>query len=382
MGLLDFFQGASNAAAGNVSGPVDAIAWALRKAGVPVGDAPMGSSQWMAQMGLTRPANGYAGLLGEAAGLSMPIVAAAKAPQIARGLLSLDDKAMDMARQGVERAMLANGGIQPATVWHGSPHNFDKFDASKIGTGEGAQAYGHGLYLAESPEVAGSYKAALSGRGDAAGAVAKHVPARQFTSDEIAAIHRAATGDDPIEVAARRLGYRQASLRGVDEAALTRAIADVRDQAHGSLYKVDLPDEKIARMLDWDKPLSQQPKAVRDAFEPMVAPIRAEMAKPANPGWGDLAAPTNFDPSGQELLGLLRNRDANLTAQQFLGNGLGPDVSRNLLQKGIPGIRYLDGGSRVAGTGTSNYVIFPGNENMLTILERNGQPVSNLGLGK
>lgn len=117
MGLLDFFQGASNAAAGNVSGPVDAIAWALRKAGVPVGDAPMGGSQWMAQMGLTRPANGYAGLLGEAAGLSMPIVAAAKAPQIARGLLSLDDKAMDMARQGVERAMLANGGIQPATNW-------------------------------------------------------------------------------------------------------------------------------------------------------------------------------------------------------------------------------------------------------------------------
>ena len=26
------------------------------------------------------------------------------------------------------------------TVWHGSPHTFDKFDLSKIGTGEGAQA--------------------------------------------------------------------------------------------------------------------------------------------------------------------------------------------------------------------------------------------------
>ena len=31
-----------------------------------------------------------------------------------------------------------------ANVFHGSPHKFDAFDASKIGTGEGAQAYGHG----------------------------------------------------------------------------------------------------------------------------------------------------------------------------------------------------------------------------------------------
>ena len=38
-------------------------------------------------------------------------------------------------------------------------------------------------------------------------------------------------------------------------------------------------------------------------------------------------------------------------------------------------IRYLDGGSRGAGTGTSNYVVFPGNENLLKILERNGQPL-------
>src|SRR3990167_3149930 len=43
------------------------------------------------------------------------------------------------------------------TVFHGSPHEFTQFDASKIGTGEGAQAYGHGLYFAENPKVAGNY---------------------------------------------------------------------------------------------------------------------------------------------------------------------------------------------------------------------------------
>ena len=44
------------------------------------------------------------------------------------------------------------------TAYHGSPHDFDRFDLSKIGTGEGAQAYGHGLYFAENEGVAKGYR--------------------------------------------------------------------------------------------------------------------------------------------------------------------------------------------------------------------------------
>jgi len=40
-------------------------------------------------------------------------------------------------------------------AYHSSPHDFDRFDLSKIGTGEGAQVYGHGLYFAENPKVSG-----------------------------------------------------------------------------------------------------------------------------------------------------------------------------------------------------------------------------------
>lgn len=43
-------------------------------------------------------------------------------------------------------------------AYHGSPHDFDRFDFSKIGTGEGAQAYGHGGYFADNEAVASSYK--------------------------------------------------------------------------------------------------------------------------------------------------------------------------------------------------------------------------------
>ena len=94
MGLLDFLQSASNTAAGNVSAPVDGIAWLLRKAGVPVGDSPVGGSDWMEKQGLTRPVQqSAASLAGETVGLLGPMVAAAKAPQIAGGLLQAADNA-------------------------------------------------------------------------------------------------------------------------------------------------------------------------------------------------------------------------------------------------------------------------------------------------
>ena len=60
-------------------------------------------------------------------------------------------------------SLFGAAGLLPAgfTVYHGTPHKFTKFDSSKIGTGEGAQAYGHGLYFAENPETAGVYSRTL-----------------------------------------------------------------------------------------------------------------------------------------------------------------------------------------------------------------------------
>lgn len=85
--IMDALQGASNAGASNVSAPVDAIAWLLRNAGVPVPSNPLLGSDWMAERGLTsRPDNKLAGTIGEALGMAAPIVAAAKAPQIAAAI--------------------------------------------------------------------------------------------------------------------------------------------------------------------------------------------------------------------------------------------------------------------------------------------------------
>ena len=87
-----------------------------------------------------------------------------------------------MTRAGVTDAagqltnMLATSTSAPGfRAYHGSPHSFEKFDTSKIGTGEGAQAYGHGLYVAESENVAKSYRDQLS-RTDYTTTTGKRIP--------------------------------------------------------------------------------------------------------------------------------------------------------------------------------------------------------------
>jgi hypothetical protein len=47
-------------------------------------------------------------------------------------------------------------------AYHGTPYRFEQFDLEKIGTGEGAQAYGYGLYFAGEPDVARGYRRTLS----------------------------------------------------------------------------------------------------------------------------------------------------------------------------------------------------------------------------
>ena len=47
-------------------------------------------------------------------------------------------------------------------AWHGSPHNFDVFDLGAIGSGEGNQAHGWGLYFAKDKKVSKLYKEVLS----------------------------------------------------------------------------------------------------------------------------------------------------------------------------------------------------------------------------
>lgn len=351
--FVSFLQGASNSAASNLSAPVDGINWLLGKAGLPVSKTPVGGSDWLRQAGFTaEPKSRNAGLLGESVGGVMPIVAAAKAPQIAAGLNRV------AANAAAPRTLHPQTG---AIVWHGSPHKFDKFDSSKIGTGEGMQAYGHGLYLAESDEVAKGYQKTLSDDGFLVGdkvfdpSSLQHMNVRSVArrGDLDAAIAKAqemASSGSPVSgMAAQDL----ARLREIQA-------AGGMQKNTGALYKVDLPDEHIAKMLDWDKPLSQQSKEVQRA----IAKTKTMLPPNAMDDLGgDLSLMYGPDVTPKDFLN---------TWESFGQKAGGEEALKKL---GVPGVRYLDGGSRGAGQGTSNFVVFPGNEGLLSILERNGQPL-------
>lgn len=315
---------------------------------------------------------------------------------------NLNEMTAAAAREGVDYGPASQrlGGLladaynpMGLTVFHGSPAKFNKFDPTKIGTGEGAQAYGYGHYVAESPEVAKQYKETLKSK-----AFSKIVQRDRNVYDVVAP-------DGTV--------ISQGTLLGKAHKA-----KDAYDANAGALYEIDLPDDQIARMLDYDKPLSQQPPAVQSWLKDAFNPYRNQL--------------TAKDVGGNEPTGsLILNR-----LQQLMSEGKKADVftnaenlgarnaSQELFGAGIPGIRYLDQSSRatpnitnqrlaslyakhggnaeaavdemmrsvyntpkkkqemrdaflrqLATPKTSNFVVFPGNENLLNIKKRNEDPL-------
>lgn len=278
-----------------------------------------------------------------------------------------DKEALKRANEALARNAV-NESLGAVTVWHGSPHRFNKFDMSKIGTGEGAQAYGHGLYMAESPNVADEYAGKLSDvvvgfknkepvtaaekrLAKLIESAARTAQYESRTESANAAYLRVADPVKDILYGNSFVGIKPLPPRKLGEAlAMQRAAKrlgppEIFDA--GNLYKVDIPDEAVSRFLDWDRPINQS--------QDVVSAVQKDFP--------------SYMASGLPKNDSVKARDA----YEFLVEKLGKDnATEYLKQQGIPGIRYLDGGSRSAGQGSSNYVLF--DDQMPRILEINGQP--------
>jgi len=256
--------------------------------------------------------------------------------------------------QMAENYMRRTGGLLDMDVYHGSPHKFDKFDGSKIGTGEGAQVYGHGIYVAESPAVAKQYADTLGFRG----AIDKG--GNQYGKYELASFFSNKLQEKGVpkanaEAQANMWADKFSSGGKLSHSSALEVInaKGLKPVDTGSLYKVDLPDDQIAKMLDWDKPLSQQHPDVQSIVQSLMKDGQQNQF-----GWlTNQGAPEGMGMTGKQFLNTLQGGEAQMQ------------------KAGITGIRYLDGGSRGTGAGSSNFVVFPGNEGMLKILERNGMPI-------
>jgi hypothetical protein len=258
------------------------------------------------------------------------------------------------------------------TAFHGSPYVFDRFSLKHIGTGEGAQAYGHGLYFAEREGVARGYRDTLAEErttvggepfdsGDpghiAAGYLAMHHGDRQ------AAL--ATLRSDVAEVLADRSLYEPREVDAyVAAPALLEGGAPLPEvKAGGALYRVEL-DVEHADLLDWDKPLGGQDPEVRERLEALASRLEAD-----DPGSYAARDVRSGKASGATFY-------HNLTTD--LSQGLAKSdpalASAALREAGIPGNRYLDAGSRAPGEGTRNIVMY--DDSKIKITHRDGEPVA------
>ena len=234
--------------------------------------------------------------------------------------------------------------IQGIRAYHSSPHDFDKFDLSKIGTGEGAQVYGHGLYFAENPAVSGQggqYWQQFKNRfGDTPEAYAANVleSAKFDRGRATADLDRLLnTYGDNAPVTAREARALLAS-----------------DQPVGPrTYEVNINADP-AHFLDWDNKL------------PMGSPARPKMYELGEKGMkyheGGIDrqfAKDSILSAQNELLtgeGALRMMGKAVDQARPIMKAEGDPYalfgslpamsSRMLNEAGIPGIKYLDEGSR------------------------------------
>ena len=261
-------------------------------------------------------------------------------------------------------------------AYHGTPHTFapepgaplGKFRTSAIGTGEGAQAYGHGLYFAGRKGVAEHYRQKLTQVENPAKLLYDGQPYDPYNNKHYANLRlRQARGnrtraikslEDAIHLEKhnQRVDPQNSSPIRLKQFEETLEVIKNKQEAksdEGSLYKVELAPKENEYLL-WDKPLSEQPKGVRDIF---------------------------IKKYGKEEFDLVKD-DLALEWYQSETDYFGSQeqASAALKEAGIPGIKYLDGSSRSKGEGDYNYVIF--DEADVQITDKLFMPASEAGAGK
>jgi hypothetical protein len=298
---------------------------------------------------------------------------------------SMTAKDADAPTLRAKNATVIGPTLFSITAYHGTPHKVDRFTTEKIGTGEGAQVYGWGLYFAENKAVAEEYQRSLAADRYAVSKEGGKIPswiASLLDNQGVEGADRV-IADFAERIESEKLAMGQKG--DTDHAALERIkraeeIIELMGRYkrgerfyRGNAYTVEL-DAEPDELLDLDKRPSNQSERVLRALRSMGI-------------------------SGGEVDTLYR---------QWLDAQEPEAASRELSRAGIKGFRYQDQGSRggpsssfwgteelarkaakpgdtvremtggferweVIHKPTYNYVIF--DESVIKITAENGQPV-------
>jgi hypothetical protein len=266
--------------------------------------------------------------------LDVAPVAGAATPAIKAGGKTLAKEAARQIETGT--GLLGSSTIDPRTyitAYHGSPAKFEAFDSSKIGSSGNGKAYGYGGYFGGTPQIAETYS----------GETIKYTPTlEKFTNNLNYFIDNSGNYMKVRDYVKNDIPSKVSKDEYMNKFNETMNLFN--NQPEKNLYKVDIPDEKLPYMLDWNLPLSKQTKEIQSIVK-------------NNP---DLLKEAQYISSKQDPTGM------NI----YHSKGTGKEASDYFSNLGIYGNKYLDLQSKKDMNPVSNYVVY--NPETVKILERNG----------
>lgn len=194
-------------------------------------------------------------------------------------------KLRDFFKQAQEKADGGVAGAFAQRAWHGSPHIFDRFSTDHIGSGEGAQAHGWGLYFAGDRKIAEGYRNRLSDRSRQFNQVLDEFewtdldPNEQIDYEGLsAALDNGEFSPQTTELL-RALEENQWLGFSTPAQAIRAALSDLSSFEatprlqnaveafgdRGRVFEVDIPNEDV--LLNEDLSLKDQPQKVKEAVE-------------------------------------------------------------------------------------------------------------------
>lgn len=196
-----------------------------------------------------------------------------------------------------------NANIYYQSAYHGTPHKFDNFSTEHIGSGEGAQAHGWGLYFASNKDISENYrKDLLESYSNVSSLKYKGQPVEEenlqtalyrlkkngledalFYIDKKIQFYKEQYERDKKEYS-RVKGYLETKKILLDRAVkVKKMLKDVNpddiDINNGQLYEVDIPEDDV--MLDEDLPFSKQSKKVQEGLKSLTSNLDDGMSKEA-----------------------------------------------------------------------------------------------------
>lgn len=265
-----------------------------------------------------------------------------------RAGISKDEMYQKIAYQKAQMKDLPKGIKFQVDAWHGSPHTFDKFTTKKMGTGEGFQAFGWGLYFTDLPSIAEHYATAI-GQNDSFFANAVDNSTLSLEAKVLAKGHYFESLDRVQAVELLLYNKKMSDDKiGFDEA--IKFLKNYNPQRN--LYKVSIHKGKTPEQytwLGWDKPVSDK----------LIRNINKVLEK------NNIPLEVLLGDTGREVYKSLSNwvNGSNGYSEK--------QASLFLLENGIDGIKYP--AESIARGATSdnargfNYVVF--DENAVSIEE-------------